>query len=124
MKKRFIIGISLLTFMLVGCTETNKVEPEKEENDVEVAKKSAAEVSTQNIVKAAEIEYMSQLMSGNSDNPMTISANELNVKNKPIDGSIVITNNDGNLTIEAYGLIFDSYKCDYKNSEVICKSIK
>ena len=110
--------------MLVGCTETNKVEPEKEENDVEVAKKSAAEVSTQNIVKAAEIEYMSQLMSGNSDNPMTISANELNVKNKPIDGSIVITNNDGNLTIEAYGLIFDSYKCDYKNSEVICKSIK
>ena len=36
MKKRFIIGISLLTFMLVGCTETNKVEPEKEENDVEV----------------------------------------------------------------------------------------
>ena len=123
MKRTYIIRISLLTFILTGCTETNKVDPEKEENNVEVAKKRTAEVSTQNIIRTAEMEYMSQLMNGNTDNPMTIPANELNVDNKPTDGLVVITNTGGNLNIEAHGLIFDSYKCDYKNNEVMCKSI-
>ena len=91
-------------------------------NIIEDSKKSAAERSTEAVVKAGEIHYMTQVAKGVAvTNPLTLEAKDMNVDNAPSAGTVKVevTADGQTVTVTATGLVFDSYTCEY-TTEAVC----
>ena len=91
-------------------------------NIIEDSKKSAAERSTEAVVKAGEMHYMTTLAKGNVVTG-PIDATTLAVDNAPDGGTVTITvSTDGQtITVTATDLVFDTYTCDYdKTNGAVC----
>lgn len=97
---------------------------------IEQSRIGAAERSTEAVVKAAETAYVVSQMSAA---PMeaksyTVGEFELDVKNAPKDGEGTIsftannTNEPGDVTVEASGLVFEEYgyTCSYTAGTASC----
>ena len=94
-------------------------------NIIEDSEKSAAERSTEAVIKAGELYYMTSITHGN---PITgeVDATILNVKNKPSSGTIniSITESGNVVTVTANDLIFKGYSCDFVSRKANCTNIK
>ena len=94
-------------------------------NIIEDSEKSAAERSTEAVVKAAEIKYMTSRANGETW-VEEVDATTLKVDHKPTGGTVTVdVSDDGTtVTITADELKFQGYTCEYKNGKAKCKNTK
>ena len=96
-------------------------------NIIEDSKKSAAERSTEAVVKAAEVHYMAKVAKGEViDNPLVVDAEDLDVDNKPNAGTVTVTvASDGkSVTVTAEDVTFakySGYTCTYGTTGAKCE---
>ena len=93
-------------------------------NIIEDSEKSAAERSTEAVIKAGETYYMTSLANGTAVTG-TVDATTLKVDNPPSDGDIIISVTDGGntVTVTAVDLVFKGYTCDY-DTKATCTNTK
>ena len=95
-------------------------------NIIDDAKRSAAERSTEAVAKAAEVKYMASYAidkdttEGQSWTARPVS--ELEVDNKPSEGTYTVVNDDNNVTVTLAGIKFDKFTCTYDGEKAECNN--